>query len=206
MGKFSTKVVDTRGYVIDIECDTYEELSELLEIIHNDKDTETIPYLYSQNMWIDQSMAQQVGLDLDTQVKTTKVDHVSQPGLDMGDGTNHLGEKNMKAKATTVKDNDSYLIGASSYSYDAPVYAKDSNEIVKPAEIRFYNKHSKYPACTNNFAGKGEQYFREVFGDWEPEVGSKVPMPDGGVWLYIVCSGQTSSGNPYQNLRGKRSI
>ena len=201
MGKYSTKAV-RNGFVITIEEEDYETFENLIDLLA--KESAVIPYLYSQNMYVDQSMAQEVGMELDTQVVATQ-SVVSQPGLNMGDGTNHLGEKLKKAKATTVKVNDSYLIGASSYSYDAPVYAKDSNEIAKPAEIRFYNKHSKYPACTNNFAGKGEQYFREVFGDWEPEVGSKLPMPE-PVYLYIVCSGNTDQNNPYQNLRGKKAV
>lgn len=210
MGKFSTKVVDVNGYVINVECEDYEEFSELLRIMHNEENVN--PYVYSQNMHI-APVAKGEGVALDSTYQDENLvaeaealgGVITQPGLDMGDGTNFLGQKNLKAKATSVKDGDSYLIGASSYSYDPPTFNADKT-VAKPAEIRFYNKHGKYPACTHNFAGKGEAIFQQVFGDWQPEVGSKVPMPNGGVWLYIVCSGKTDHGNPYQNLRGKKEI
>ncbi len=113
------------------------------------------------------------------------------PTTTLEDGTQYLGIKTQKPKVADCLVGQSYEILVDSYSTD-------------DREIRFYNEHSQYPACTHNLSSeKGREIFTEIFSDWIPKAGSKVKLTN-PVLLYIVGGGQTSEGNAYQNLKSAK--
>ena len=100
----------------------------------------------------------------------------------------YLGIKVKKPKVAECPQGYSYEIVVNSYSADEK-------------EIRFYNEHSDYPACTHNWKSDfGKEKFAEIFPNWTPQRGSKIKLTT-PVKLFVKGEGTTSEGNAYQNLK-----
>jgi len=106
----------------------------------------------------------------------------------IGDGSMYLGILLKKPKVAECPVGYSYEIVADAFSADEK-------------EIRFYNEHADYPACTHNWKSDfGKEKFAEIFPGWTPQRGSKVKLTN-PVKLYVKGEGTTSEGNAYQNLK-----
>ena len=106
----------------------------------------------------------------------------------LDDESMYLGIKMKKPKVADCPQGYSYEIVANEYSADEK-------------EIRFYNEHSDYPACTHNWKSDfGKERFAEIFPNWTPQRGSKIKLTN-PVKLYVKGEGTTSEGNAYQNLK-----
>ena len=107
-------------------------------------------------------------------------------------GSMYLGIKTKKPKVAECPQG---------YSYDIIVNAYSADE----KEIRFYNDHAEYPACTHNWKSDyGKEKFEEIFPNWTPQRGSKIKLTT-PVKLFVKGEGETSEGNAYQNLKSAES-
>ena len=176
-----TKAVRQDGFVISLTAkaetifDAYEDLAHTIDV------NELEPWVESRNL---------VGTE-PYQAPTSMVDEALSLGAEQ---VNFLGRKKFPPKPSETQIGDAYEVVANLYSFDEE-------------GIRFYRNDdgtiSKYPVAKINFAGKGRDIFEQVFGDWQPEVGSKIPMPESV--LYIQCGPNVTPAphnNPYHNVRG----
>ena len=182
-----TKAVNKEGFVFDIiaKQDSLSDAWEDISYVLNDETNKLQPWVDSRNL---------VGTE-PYQAPTSMVDEALSLGAEQ---VNFLGRKKYPPKPSETQVGDAYEVVGNLYSYDEE-------------GIRFYLQEedtvSKYPVAKINFAGKGREIFEQVFGDWQPEVGSKISMPKSV--FYIQCGPNVTPAphnNPYHNVRGVTRI
>ena len=189
-----TTVVTPSGHVISVTSrdggeveESYKNISAFLA------DHEHLtPYHQYRNQYMGDAQVDDIELAVAREAKEKGLVETAEAlggvvKTQLEDGTNYLGLKKYKPKASDVVEGDSYEVMATSYSNDG-------------TKVDFYGSEGQYPVASHQITGTWKETFDKIFNNWEPKEGSKIALTT-PTKLYIVCSGAKSTGNPYHNIR-----